>query len=184
MFRTFVDEWDILLTTSSPNYPQSNSLSERCIQTVKNITKKCKEDGSDWQYAVLQHRTTPIEAFKLSPAEIVFRRQIRTKLPCIEKYLFERDVDFEKEHDVLAEIQNIRQEKQKPVCKRVRFNLNDNVYIQNAHSKLWSKAKILAKCQEPRSLKLPRVSKEKFCFFFLLNIFTFIYRERMELNLM
>ena len=32
--------------------------------------------------------------------------------------------------------------------------MNDNVNIQNAHSKLWSKVKILAKCQEPRSYRV------------------------------
>ena len=39
----FAKEWDFTITTSSPNYPQSNGLVERNIQTIKRLFTKAKE---------------------------------------------------------------------------------------------------------------------------------------------
>ena len=39
----FAKEWDFTITTSSPNYPQLNSLVERNIQTIKRLFSKAKE---------------------------------------------------------------------------------------------------------------------------------------------
>ena len=40
----FAKEWDFTITTSSPNYPQSNRLVERNIQTIKQLFSKAKEN--------------------------------------------------------------------------------------------------------------------------------------------
>ena len=39
-YNQFCSDWDIIHTTSSPRYPQSNGLVERTIQTVKRNLKK------------------------------------------------------------------------------------------------------------------------------------------------
>ena len=46
--------------TSSPLYPQSNGLSERAVQTVKDLLYKCKESGQDPHLAMLCLRSTPL----------------------------------------------------------------------------------------------------------------------------
>ena len=46
---------------SSPLYAQSNGLIERPINTVKNLSTKAKESGSDHHLARLCLRTTPID---------------------------------------------------------------------------------------------------------------------------
>ena len=52
----FAQEWGFEINTSSPRYPQSNGMSERTIQTVKNLLKKAEDDGNDPYIALLEYR--------------------------------------------------------------------------------------------------------------------------------
>ena len=45
-FRQFARDWGFAVCTSSPRYPQSNGMSERAIQTIKNLLRKAFEDGN------------------------------------------------------------------------------------------------------------------------------------------
>lgn len=83
----FADEWRINLTTSSPRYAQSNGQAERAIQTVKNILRKADEAGTDPYVALLQYRNTPVTGCDYSPAQMLFSRSLRTKLPVSSKHL-------------------------------------------------------------------------------------------------
>ena len=55
-----VKELDFLVVTSSPNYPQSNGLIERNVQTIKNLLKKSKEAMKDEQLALLEFRNANV----------------------------------------------------------------------------------------------------------------------------
>ena len=70
-FRRFAKEWDFSVVTSSPNYPQSNGLIERNMQTIKNLLKKAKEAMKDEQLALLEFRNTPISGLQESPAQLL-----------------------------------------------------------------------------------------------------------------
>ena len=39
-FREFLQQWHFTISTSSPNYPQSNGLVERHVQTIKRLFRK------------------------------------------------------------------------------------------------------------------------------------------------
>ena len=69
--------------TSSPRYPQSNGFIERMVQTVKIILEKAKQSRMDYQMALLNLRTTPLDSQFPSPAEILHSRKIRTKIPTL-----------------------------------------------------------------------------------------------------
>jgi len=79
-FAQFAKDWDFRHVTSSPNFPQSNGLAEKTVQTVKSIMKKCQEDGEDPHMGILAYRTTPLDV-ALSPAELLMGRQLRNNLP-------------------------------------------------------------------------------------------------------
>ncbi|XP_033725334.1 uncharacterized protein K02A2.6-like [Pecten maximus] len=82
-FKDFAFEWNFQHVTSSPRYPQSNGLSKRTVQTVKNMFKKCKESGEDVNMALLVYRSTPMDNGK-SPAEMLMRRELVSNLPSSE----------------------------------------------------------------------------------------------------
>nr|XP_022907595.1 uncharacterized protein K02A2.6-like [Onthophagus taurus] len=87
-FQTFLQEWEIRhITTSTPNYPQSNGLIERHIQTIKKLMKKAKEEGNDMYLVILEYRATPLDKSVPSPAEILFNRKIKTLIPISENLL-------------------------------------------------------------------------------------------------
>jgi len=134
-FQAFANRWDFLITTSSPRYSQSDGLAERFVQTAKLMLKKCEEDNVNLQLALLQAHTTPVEKVGVSPAEILFRLQIRTKVPKSENKLKYQAVDFDEIRDKLENSQ-IQVEGRQKTRKRVRLNLNDNVIIQDQHYQL------------------------------------------------
>ena len=52
-FVNFITSWDFEHDTSSPNYPESNGLVERTIQTVKKTSKKAFGEDEDPYLALL-----------------------------------------------------------------------------------------------------------------------------------
>lgn len=84
-FRNFSYEWNFIHRTSSPGYAQSNGQVERTIQTIKNLMKKTDYDGSEFNLAYLEYLNTPICTKIPSPAELLYSRKLRTKLPRLPK---------------------------------------------------------------------------------------------------
>ncbi len=89
-FKDFVEKYGLEHVTSSPHYPQSNGLVEKGVQIVKRILKKAAENAEDPHLAILNYRASPLEN-GLSPAEMLMRRKLRTRLPAAtyqrEKYV-------------------------------------------------------------------------------------------------
>ena len=56
-FQEFSRNYRFVQVSSSPLYPQSNGMSERTVQTVKDLLQKCKESGQDPHLAMLCLRT-------------------------------------------------------------------------------------------------------------------------------
>ena len=70
----FAKDWGFELATSSPHYPRSNGLSERYVQTVKQLLRKAHEEGKDPFLALLDFRTTPVAGIKYSPSQLLMSR--------------------------------------------------------------------------------------------------------------
>lgn len=80
-FKRFSRQWEFKHKTSSPAYPQSNGMAESAVKTAKRLLKKAKADGKDPYLAMLDHRNTPSQGIKASPAQRLFSRRARTLLP-------------------------------------------------------------------------------------------------------
>ncbi|XP_064643570.1 uncharacterized protein K02A2.6-like [Lineus longissimus] len=83
-FREFAGHYGFKHITSSPVYPQSNGKSEKGVQIVKRLLKKAIESGQDPELALLQYRSAPLKCGK-SPAELLFNRQLKTRVPRVNK---------------------------------------------------------------------------------------------------
>nr|XP_039271033.1 uncharacterized protein K02A2.6-like [Styela clava] len=88
-FLKFCRDWEIQIVTSSPNYPRSNeaSLSERFVQSIKNLLKKADDSNRDIHLSLLEFRNTPISDMSYSPSELLMSRKLRSKIPVSKKFL-------------------------------------------------------------------------------------------------
>ena len=77
----FAQEWGFKISTSSPHYLQSNGMSERTMQTIKNLLRKADDTGNDPYFALLEYRKTPITGMQESPAQLLMSRMLKSKLP-------------------------------------------------------------------------------------------------------
>ena len=132
-FRAFASDYEFKHETSSPRYPQSNGKVENSIKTAKNLMQKAFQDKKDPFLALLDWRNTPSEQLKESPAQIMFGRRTRTKLPISEKLLQTSGAAVVKQH--IAEAKKLqayyydRTARQRPSLEpgtTVRFKIDDN----------------------------------------------------------
>ena len=65
---------------SSPYNPRANGLAESAVKTVKNMLKKCLEQGKDVERALYEWRNLPREHGS-SPSQLLFGRRQRMLLP-------------------------------------------------------------------------------------------------------
>ena len=86
-FQDFSDEWDFNHITSSPHHPQSNGKVENAVKTCKSLLKKARDDKQDPLLSILEWRNTPTEGVGASPAQLLYGRRTRTRLPVARKQL-------------------------------------------------------------------------------------------------
>ena len=73
----------------TPYWPQANREVERFNQPLGKVIQTAYLEGKVWRQEInrflLQYRTTPHSVTKIAPCELLFNRQVRGKLPCIER---------------------------------------------------------------------------------------------------
>ena len=85
-FQQFLKTWGVKWRPSSASYPQSNGRAELGVKAAKRIIhNNVSGDGSlnndGAARAILQYRNTPLPDLKLSPAQILFHRQLPDSIP-------------------------------------------------------------------------------------------------------
>ena len=113
-FAEFATLYGFQHTNSSPHYPQSNGHAEHAVKTVKKLLT----DSSDPFLSLLSFRSTPLPWCRLSPAELLMGRRLRTDVPqtlnqltpqwpylddfraCNEEYKVKQKQDFNRRHKV------------------------------------------------------------------------------------
>ncbi|UYV60111.1 K02A2.6-like [Cordylochernes scorpioides] len=84
-FRQFMTRNGIRHLRTAPFHPSSNSLAERAVQTIKTGLKKVQQGSISQRLAeiLLGYRRTPIASIGKSPSEMMFGRNIRSRLDLI-----------------------------------------------------------------------------------------------------
>ena len=140
-FNKFADEWGFSHTTSSPEYPQSNSAAERAVQTAKRILKKAAAENKDPFEVLLKYRNTPFEDIGVSPAQLLFSRRTRTMIPTHRRLLVPQPVD--RDH-VLKRLRHRQHNAKSNYDKQSRdltpLEVGDRVRFRPNGEKEWRKA--------------------------------------------
>ncbi|UYV63124.1 K02A2.6-like [Cordylochernes scorpioides] len=84
-FRQFMTRNGIRHLRTAPFHPSSNGLAERAVQTIKTGLKKVQQGSISQRLAeiLLGNRRTPIASIGKSPSEMMFGRNIRSRLDLI-----------------------------------------------------------------------------------------------------
>ena len=88
-FEDFFSSHGIYHRKVTPYWPQANATVERFNRTVEKAIRTAHVEERDWRKALdtflLNYRATPHAMTGVSPAKIMFGREIRTKVPEISK---------------------------------------------------------------------------------------------------
>ena len=76
LFKQFSREWGFEHYTSSPKYPQSNGLAERCVQAIKSAMQKAASSNCNLDMVLLCLRSTPIDHVIPSSGELLYNRKL------------------------------------------------------------------------------------------------------------
>ena len=138
-FRSFLNNWGVSHRLSSARYPQSNGRAELAVKTSKRIildnTMRGSLDNDSATRAILQYRNTPIQHLGLSPAQILFHRQLRDHMPNRPHHyhLHKEWISLAKHREEIASRQQsliMRHHKGTPHSLQT-LNIGDDVLIQD-----------------------------------------------------
>ncbi|BHF80739.1 hypothetical protein SprV_0702386700 [Sparganum proliferum] len=81
-FKDFMEKNGIRHLTTAPYHAASNGLAERAVQTIKHgLVKQTEADlATKLSRFLFSYRITPNDLTGASPAELMFKRQLRTRL--------------------------------------------------------------------------------------------------------
>ena len=139
-----MQEHSINHITSSPYYPQSNGLAEKCVQIVKNLFYKAKEEGTDFHKSLMIYHNTPLSSSLHSPMQILQGRSTRSKLPMS---------NAARRKHVLS-LQQLRTKTKNDHLPSHDLCIGQDVMYQDSIHKRWFPATITSQCKEPRSYKI------------------------------
>ena len=81
---------------TTPLWPQANGEIERQNRTILKRLRISQEEGRDWRSQMddflMMYRSTPHSTTEISPAELLFGRKIRTKIPQLQEFTCEDEV--------------------------------------------------------------------------------------------
>lgn len=93
-FKTFCLDNDIKCSFISPKHSQSNGMVEKSVGIFKKMFKKINYDENKLWYSLLEYRNSPLEGVKLSPAQLLLNRRLKTNIPVsadlLEAEIFDR----------------------------------------------------------------------------------------------
>ncbi|GFX37360.1 integrase catalytic domain-containing protein [Trichonephila clavipes] len=124
---------------------------EKAVGISKSIIKKAKEDKRDYLVGLMEYRNTPISGLDLSPAQMMFNRRLKTKLPISNKLL--NAELFDNIREKLIKRQSVQKiDYDKTAHPLPEIEPEDNVRTLNFKNKTWEPAKIVSKHKlHPRS---------------------------------
>lgn len=153
-FHKFAKLYDFEIVFSSPHYARSNGQAARAVQTAKKILKKSKETDTDLAICLLEYSNLPISGIDLSPAQILFSRRTRTKLP-VHSELLKPKIDTNA-HNKITNNQLQYKYSHDRHSKPFNYQLKEgeNAISRTVHDNTWEPVQINHKHDKPRSFEV------------------------------
>ena len=142
LFTNLMNEYAVNHITSSLHYPQSNGLTEKFVQIVKNLFYKAKEEGADINKYLMIYHNTPLTSTSMSPMQMFQQRSARSQLPMSNV--------ARRRLGIAAE----QQPSKNQYLPAHDFHIGQDVMCQSPITKRWFPAKIKALCPEPRNYQI------------------------------
>jgi len=151
-YNQFASDYGFYHVTSSPYHPQGNAMAERAVGIAKSIFTKCYESGDDPYLALLNHRNTPRDNAVGSPAQRLYSRRTRTKLPTAPSQLRPQ---VQEPENVKKHLQEDRQ-RAKGYYDRGSKPLKSlgQEDVRMKAGKKWTPARVISRTEEPRSYEV------------------------------
>jgi hypothetical protein len=149
-FSDFMENYGVEHVTSSPMYPQSNGSAKRMVQTVKNILKKCSEEGEDPYLGLLSYRATPISSNLKSPAELLNNRKLRTTLPMPKRVSVSDSTSKTKEELYQRQTLQAFHYNKTAGPTLQPFQPGQPINIYDHHTQKWEQGTVVRPAKEPR----------------------------------
>ena len=127
-FKSFVREFNMKHTMSSPYYHESNGKAECYVGIVKRMLKKCDNIYD----ALLAYRSTPLCNSRHRPYELLFNRRMKDNVISL-------PVHYDGDEDESCD----------KTFKYGIFNPGDKVFIFDKERKFWEKGRILSHTEQP-----------------------------------
>jgi hypothetical protein len=148
-FRAFCWDRDVTQETSSPYNPSSNGLAEAAVKNCKKLLLKCIAEDEDYQEALLEFRNCP-RADGYSPAQLMFGRRMRTRLPVIPGALASVDKAAGKEAREETSAKARDRSAGRPAAEE--FGVRDKVIIQDKKGAWSLRGEVLSRRQADAAL--------------------------------
>ncbi|XP_061892151.1 uncharacterized protein K02A2.6-like [Entelurus aequoreus] len=109
---TFLEANGVQHIRSAPFHPATNGLAERFVQTMKKALKTSQEQGSFHQRLhrfLLSNRNTPHATTKVSPASLMFKRNLRTNFDFLKPTTVKDIVQHQQEKQIQQRMQKAKE---------------------------------------------------------------------------
>ena len=152
----FLRTWGVRHRISSSYFPQSNGRAEVAVRSTKRLLEDNVEtdgglDSDRFVRALLQLRNTPAPDCRLSPAQVLFGRQLNDAMPVLDKSftIFENKQIHGEWHELWAKKEDAIRSRLVKSCEALEkgskdlipLEVGDHVFVQNQGSNLKNQKK-------------------------------------------
>ena len=107
-FSRYMHTLGIDFKPCTPKCPKGNAQVERIMQPLGKVICAAQVEHRNWRQEIqrflLNYRSTPHASTKVSPAELLFNRPIKGKLPCLLKPVFSMKHREARHNDMKAKL--------------------------------------------------------------------------------
>ncbi|XP_062603216.1 uncharacterized protein K02A2.6-like [Saccostrea cucullata] len=139
-FQDFVKTWKIDHRFSSPMHQQANGKAESAVKIIKTLMIKAQEDETDPYEALLEQRCTPRQDTGLSPAQMMFNREIHATLPM--RSQVNNDFGIVKSKHRSRQIA-VKKSYDKKARNLPEVDIGQSVYFQHREGQNWKLGKVI-----------------------------------------